>query len=120
MQPKRDPFANHLRLKSPCSNCPFRLSGGVHLEPGRLQGIIEALLDDDMSSFDCHKTVHCDRGGEWDEDGAYQASGHEAMCAGAAVVLMKRGRPTVAMRFAFITGKANPGDWDNAKTLVVD
>lgn len=120
MQSKRDPFVHHLRLKSPCSNCPFRISGGVHLEPGRLKGIVEALLEDDTSSFDCHKTVHCDRGGEWDDDGAYKASGHEAMCAGAAALLMKRGRPTVSMRFAFITGKAHPTDWDSVKHLVIE
>lgn len=107
-----NPLASHLRLKRPCENCPFRTEGAIELAPGRLDGIIQGMLTDDMAPFLCHKTVHSRKGGTWSDDGAYKASGNEAMCAGAAAVLMKRGRPTVAMRIAFVTGQASPDQWE--------
>ena len=115
-----DPFAHHLRLKRPCANCPFLKEGAIELAPGRLDGIIEGLMEDDQSTFQCHKTVHSRKGGEWDEDGKYKASGHEAMCAGAAAYLMKNRSPTVAMRFAFATGAATPSDWDDVAASIID
>lgn len=118
MTVKRNAFAHHLRLKQPCANCPFRTCGAIELRPGRVASILQTLLDDDTTTFQCHKTVHSSRGGEW-ADGRYYPSGHEAMCAGAAAVLMKRGRPTVAMRIAFATGAATPEDWDDAKAVVI-
>ncbi|MGX4925847.1 hypothetical protein ACUYF2_24335 (plasmid) [Escherichia coli] len=95
--------ANHLRLKKPCANCPFRKEGAIELAPGRLEGIINDIVENDMTTFHCHKTVHSKSGGEWDEEGNYAPSGQESMCAGAAAYLMKIGRPTVAMRIAFGT-----------------
>ena len=92
--------ANHLRLKKPCANCPFRKEGAIELVPGRLEGIINDIVENDMTTFHCHKTVHSKSGGEWDEEGNYAPSGQESMCAGAAAYLMKIGRPTVAMRIA--------------------
>ena len=115
-----NPFAHHLRLRKPCSNCPILREGGIQLEPGRVDEILNSLLEDDKTTFQCHKTVHCNKGGEWTDDGEYQTSGHEAMCAGAAAVLMKRGRPTVIMRVAFALGVATPGDWDVAKAMTID
>ncbi len=115
-----NPFAHHLRLKWPCSNCPFRLKGAIDLEPGRLDGIVEDLIKDDMSTFQCHKIVHSTKGGEWDEDGKYVPSGEEAMCAGAAALLMKRGRPTVGMRIAFVTGAATPDQWDGVFNEIIE
>jgi hypothetical protein len=85
-----------------------------------LEGIISTLIEDDHSTFQCHKTVHSKRGGNWDDEGSYESSGHESMCAGAAAYLMKRGRPTVGMRFAFATGDAAPSDWDSAREVVID
>lgn len=114
------PFKHHLRLKRPCSNCPFLKKGAIELNPGRLEGIIEGLVEDDHSTFQCHKTVHSSRGGEWDDDGNYKPSGHESMCAGAAAYLMKHKRPTVGMRLAFAVGAAKPSDWDHAQTLIID
>ncbi|MFL1481387.1 hypothetical protein [Pseudomonas grimontii] len=116
----KDPFEHHLRLKRPCANCPFLKQGSIELRPGRLQGIIADLVDDDHSTFPCHKTVHSAQGGDWDDDGNYSPSGHEAMCAGAAAYLMKHGRPTLSMRIAFHTGEVDPTAWDEVKTLVVD
>lgn len=45
--------------------------GAIELAPGRLDGIIEQLTSDDHSTFPCHKTLHCARGGEWNEEGEY-------------------------------------------------
>ncbi|HBX5175140.1 TPA: hypothetical protein MH391_21585 [Klebsiella pneumoniae] len=36
-KPKQE---NHLRLKKPCANCPFKKEGAIELAPGRLEGII--------------------------------------------------------------------------------
>lgn len=119
MTKRKDPFAHHLRLAKPCGNCPFLKQGAIELEPGRTDGIIESLLKDDQSTFQCHKTVHSSKGGTFKE-GSYTPSGHEAMCAGAAAVLMKRGRPTVNMRISFALGVASPSKWDAAKDMVVD
>lgn len=107
-----NPIKDHYRIKKPCGNCPFLKKGAIDLVPGRLEGIAESLLGDDHSTFPCHKIVHSAQGGDWDEEGAYHPSGREAMCAGAAAYLMKVGRPSVGMRLAFITGDANPGDWE--------
>lgn len=115
-----NPIQKTFRLKRPCANCPFLKEGAIELEPGRLQGIIDHLVEDDSSSFSCHKTVHCKKGGEWDDEGVYHASGHESMCAGAAAYLLKKGRPTIGMRLAFATGSASPDEWDDAKNLVID
>lgn len=115
----RNPFAHHLRLKRPCDNCPFLVDGAIELAAGRVEGIIEELLTNDQSTFQCHKTVHSARGGKWDDDGNYEASGHEAMCTGAAALLMKRGRPTVGMRIAFALGVAKPDQWDDIAHKVI-
>lgn len=116
----RDPFAHHLRLKKPCDNCPFLPEGAIELEPGRLEGIIQHLLENDQSTFFCHKTLHSIRGGDWDDEGNYTPSGEEAMCAGAAALLMKRGRPSVNMRIAFATGVATPDQWEQLGDRVID
>lgn len=117
-----NPIRTHYRLKKPCANCPFLRDrkAAIQLEPGRLQGIVESLLENDRSTFSCHKTVHGPRGGEWDDEGKYHPSGAEAMCAGAAAFLMAHGRPTVGMRLAFITGDASSTDWDAIQELVID
>jgi hypothetical protein len=94
----------HFALKAPCSNCPFRIEGAIELEDGRLDGIIDDLLSDDHSTFHCHKTVHHSSGGEWDDDGKYNPSGNEAMCAGAIIYLEKARRPTVGMRLGHAYG----------------
>ena len=99
-------------LKAPCENCPFRKVGAIQLQPGRLEGIVETLTADDMSTFHCHKTVHSQLGGEWvdDEDGGtrYVASNKEAMCAGAIIYLEKIRQPTVGMRLGRALGVYDP------------
>ncbi|GAB2875358.1 hypothetical protein GCM10027093_08460 [Paraburkholderia jirisanensis] len=97
------PHESFFALRKPCANCPFRTHGAIELAPGRLAGIVDGLVNDDRSTFHCHKTVHNDRtGGEWDDEGTYHASGSESMCAGAMIYLEKLGRPTVAMRLAVL------------------
>ncbi|MDI2144883.1 hypothetical protein KBJ94_22790 [Pseudomonas sp. ITA] len=115
-----NPFKQHLRLKRPCSNFPFLKLGAIKLAPGRLDEIIAGLIEDDHSTFRCHKTVHSARGGKWDDEGNYPPSGHESMCAGATAYLMKRKQPTVEMRIAFAMGVASPDDWDDAQTLTIE
>lgn len=117
---KTDPFEHNLRLKRPCKNCPFLKKGAIELKPGRLDDIVAGLIENDLSTFTCHKTTNHSHEGEWDETGEYRASGQEAMCAGAATYLMKKRSPTVSMRFAFATGVADPSDWDNVKDLIID
>lgn len=97
--PTSAPYRNLFKLRRPCADCPFLKDGALELAPGRLDGIVETLVSDDHSMFQCHKTVHNERtGGEWADDGTYTASGQESMCAGATIYLEKVGRPTVAMR----------------------
>lgn len=114
-----NPFEHNLRLKRPCSSCPFLKQGGLVLAPGRLDGITSGLLEDDHRPFPCHKTVHAPHGGEFDGEGHYMPSGREAMCAGAAAYRMKHRRPSVSMRVAFATGVAAPTDWEEAGTLTI-
>lgn len=112
---------DYFQLKKPCSNCPFLRKGGIELRPGRIEGIVEDLVNNDHHPFPCHKTTR--EGGETENDeGEYEyvPSGHERMCAGASALLMKRGAPTVGMRLAFHFGDAHPDDWDDIKPLVID
>jgi hypothetical protein len=88
----------NLNMKKPCADCPFLKEGAIDLREGRLDGIIETLMND-QNHFLCHKTVHCKSGGDWDEDtGKYQHSGSESQCVGSMVYLLKAGRPNVSMR----------------------
>lgn len=114
-------IAQHLKLKKPCGNCPFLKEGAIGLEYGRLQGIIDNLMTDDMSTFRCHKTVHNSRtGGEFLEDGAYIPSGKESMCAGAMVYLEKAGRSTVAMRIGRAMRVYHPDNLASHFDAVID
>lgn len=92
-------FKNHFKLKIACNNCPFRKHGAIELAAHRLEDIASYLLNDDMTTFQCHKTVHNPHtGGEFNDDGEYMASGKESMCVGAMIYLEKQNRPTVMMR----------------------
>lgn len=111
----------HFKLKRPCENCPFLKVGAIELLPGRLEGIIDDLVSDDHTSFQCHKTVHNKRtGGEYDEDGKYTASGRESMCAGAMIYLEKLGRPSVAMRLGRVWGIYDPERLKDSFEDVID
>jgi len=97
--PVSTPFENLFKLRKPCANCPFLKSGAIELRLGRMAGIIENLVDNDHSTFFCHKTVS--RADDQHSDtGEYLPIGTESMCVGAMVYLEKIGRPTVDMRLA--------------------
>lgn len=89
----------NFKLKKPCNNCPFLKEGAIDLSPGRLEGIITTLMDD-QNHFLCHKTVYnAKTGGNRNEDtGRYEHSGEESQCVGSMVYLLKTGRPNVSMR----------------------
>jgi hypothetical protein len=107
--PRRDVAQAMFALRRPCGNCPFRKEGAIPLAPGRLEGIIKHLTSSDWNQFQCHKTVHNTKtGGSWDESGAYQATGQEAMCAGAIIYLEKLGQPSVGMRLGQVYGVYDP------------
>ena len=106
------------RLKAPCANCPFLKSGGIELNPGRLDGIKAHLLQDDYSSFYCHKTTHFTDEEEGEDSEGYNPSGKEAHCAGAVAFLLSRGRPNIAMRLAFSEGHTKPADFEPAINMI--
>lgn len=96
-------------LKRPCANCPFKKKGAIELRPGRVEGIIDDLTNDDTIHFMCHKTVYNRKTGghhEEDEDGesTYIASGNESQCTGSMIYLLKAGAPNVSMRLAAALG----------------
>lgn len=92
-------------VKRPCSNCPFRADGGaIELRPGRLEGIVRGLLDDDMGTFVCHKTL----------------SKKPATCAGAVGLLSKAGRLPVIARLALSWGLLTKEDIEASAAMVVD
>lgn len=112
---------NPYKLTKPCGNCPFLKEGAIELRAGRLEGIVEQLVDDDHSTFQCHKTVHNERtGGEWDEEGEYKSSGKESMCAGAMIYLEKIGRPTVGMRLGCVLKMYDPEKLRPSFAAVID
>ena len=101
---------NHLfSIQVPCENCPFRSDDqAIQLEPGRLDSMIESLLNDDTHSFWCHKALYC------------QEKLQKKACAGAAAYLMKIGQPSVAMRLFMSTGSIPLDYWDKAKTMTIE
>ena len=123
-----DPFALYYRLKTPCAKCPFRKEGAIELRPGRLEGIIEDLLENDQNTFQCHNTIATDDS-LVDVDDADEAEYRsqaplvmqgERMCAGAAAYLIKKGRPSVGMRYAMALGIISKDHWGKAEELVID
>lgn len=125
MQIAKKSLKNHYRLKKPCANCPFRRDDkAIELNPSRLKNIIDNLIEDDYSTFHCHKTTHRTEYSGWleDEDGntEYKASGKESMCAGAANYLLKLGRPTVGMRVAHAIGVVHFDEYKKFMDLVID
>lgn len=108
-----NPIARFFRLRKPCGNCPFRKVGAIDLAPGRVEGIVRDLLKDDRASFECHKTACARRG-------TARRKAESAMCSGAAAILMKLGRPNIAMRLAFATGDVRPEDLERLSDAVID
>lgn len=87
-------------LDKPCSNCPFKIEGGVRISRARAEEIAEALLCGE--SFSCHKLNDFSCG----EVLITQKSRH---CGGAASILDKMGRPNTAMQIASRMAAAGMG-----------
>lgn len=91
--------------KRPCANCPFRSDGaGIPLNPARLTGIVQDLIDDDMGTFVCHKTLDTER----------------KTCAGAVAVMSKVGRLPVIARLGLIKGVIDAEDIQASEAMVID
>ena len=91
--------------KCPCSNCPFRAdAGAIELRPGRLEGIVADLLQDDQQTFVCHKTLDSQR----------------MTCAGAVAVMAKLGRLPVIARLGLVHEVITVADIEASKQLVID
>lgn len=110
----------NFNLKKPCANCPFLKEGAIELRPGRVEGIQADLLANDFSTFQCHKTVHSKKGGEWDDEGNYQASGNESACMGALGWLWKRGRLPVLGRLAMMRGDVTKDQLNRLADRLID
>lgn len=91
--------------KRPCSNCPFRKDGcGVQLREGRLDAIVNRLLQDDNNTFVCHKTLETER----------------MTCAGAVAVMAKLDQLPVIARLGLIVGAITEGDIEASQSMVLD
>lgn len=91
--------------KRPCANCPFRCDGSaIELHPGRVQGIVKELLDNDHKTFLCHKTLDKDR----------------MTCAGAVGVMSKVGRLPFIARLGLEFGVITDDDVDASAAMVID
>ncbi len=91
--------------KRPCANCPFRCDGSaIELHPGRVQGIVKGLLDDDHKTFLCHKTL--------DKD--------PMTCAGAVGLMSKVGRLPFIARLGLEFGVITADDVAASAAMVID
>ena len=111
-------------LNKPCANCPFLKTGGIELQEGRVEGIIQELVDGVTTGFSCHKSVYSKVGGEWveGEDGeeVYRQSGKELQCAGAMAVLEKIGHRTQLMQVMGRLGVYDPDKYTPLFDMVID
>jgi hypothetical protein len=94
---QRNPAEVMFALSRPCGNCPFLKEGAIDLAPGRLESIVEEIVNDDLSTFHCHKTVYR-------PSTARRPKAERSMCAGAMIYLEKVNRPTVGMRLGHLCG----------------
>ena len=78
--------------RTPCGDCPFRLTPRFHFSGGRASEIATALRRGE--SFSCHETTGY---GASDEGELTPRTRH---CAGAMLVLEKEGRPNQLMQIA--------------------
>lgn len=91
--------------KRPCANCPFRSDdAAIELRPGRVEGIVQDLIESDFRTFSCHKSL----------------GGERMMCAGAVAVMAKLGRMPVIARLGLVTGVITQADVEASMALVID
>jgi hypothetical protein len=107
-------------LNRPCADCPFLKEGAIHLEKGRVEGIIGNLMDD-HNTFHCHKTVHSRLGGEWDEAGHYQSSGNESPCMGAIAYMWRaHGQVSILTRLGMMERRLTRQQIELSLPLVIE
>jgi hypothetical protein len=87
---------SQLRVKKPCSNCPFRKDVHPYLSRARVEEMRKQLHIQDQQTFTCHKTV--------DYSKARPDQSNGAICSGYANLAFKSGRLPVALRFALAAG----------------
>jgi hypothetical protein len=87
------------KLNQLCADCPFRKDDkAIKLEPGRIKGIIDSLVTQEVLTFHCHKTVY-GNSCNFDEEGEYTPK-DVSHCPGAIAVMKKLGKDTVAVQIA--------------------
>lgn len=90
--------------KRPCANCPFRNDGeGIPLNTGRLESIVEDLLESDITTFVCHKTLQ----------------GEKMTCAGAVGLMSKMKRLPVIARLGLACGVITEDDIAASAAMVI-
>jgi len=96
--------ASIYRCQKHCNNCPFLDDGKkIGLEPGRVDEIKKALLEDDKETFVCHKTAY-----DLDENMEPTEPQDRKMCYGAYLYLKKMKRPNLSMKIAYAMGIDGP------------
>lgn len=91
--------------KRPCANCPFRNDGAaIDLRPGRVEGIVSDLLEDDQRTFVCHKTLDKER----------------KTCAGAVGIMHKLGRLPVIARLGLVYDVITMKDIEASAAMVIE
>ena len=89
--PKLEKNIYRITKKGGCDDCPFKDNGkSIHLKKGRVDSIKKTLLESDVNSFNCHKTL--------------KGEGGVMMCAGAFEFLEKKNKPNVQMKIAYELG----------------
>ncbi|SFJ63395.1 hypothetical protein SAMN02799624_05278 [Paenibacillus sp. UNC496MF] len=87
------------------------------LNPSRLPGIVETLMDD-HNHFTCHKTI--DYSKDTNDDGTRPFQEGNQMCFGAMTYLDKVGRPNIAMRLGMLTGKLSREQLERCHSIIVN
>jgi hypothetical protein len=104
-----DPYS----LKKPCANCPFRRVGAIELQPGRVEGIIQDLINGELTGFTCHKTAYGPGTSRRPKEAAKE-------CAGALIVLEKLGHQTQLMQVMHRMGAYEPESLVEHHNEVID
>lgn len=97
----------NFNLKTPCANCPFRHTGAIELNPGRVEGIVENMRESDFVVFPCHKTT-------------YGSAREVSACAGAMAYMMREGRPPVLLRVAVSMGMVSMRGLEAVYPLLIE
>ncbi len=111
-------------LKKPCSECPFSYSeAGTHLREslnkGRLEGIVEDLLNDRKGNFTCHVVNLKNAELNYDNDGVYKPQ-KVTVCAGAIGFAHKKGIVPTIERMGIMFNLIEPNHYEAAESLAID